>query len=142
MKYLLFFCLVFFSARADADDGVPSDFSPKVGNALLCLDKIDPYFFEGYLESFFGPPYKTEADKKWYRVDKKLWGEEQLTDIVVGDRPPFLAAIIEDTPEATAEAIFKRTGIRYAFEGSHGTSPNFGEIMPYQAFTEVFCLQN
>ncbi|HQT27564.1 MAG TPA: hypothetical protein PLK99_13385 [Burkholderiales bacterium] len=142
MKYLLFFCLVLFSGSSAADDGVPSDFSTSVGNALLCLDKIDPGYFDSYLQSFFGPPYKTVGDKKWYRVDKKLWGKEQLTDVIVGSNPPLLAAIIDDEPEATAEAIFKSTGIKYTFEGSHGTSPEFGGIVAYQGSTEVFCLQN
>lgn len=142
MKYVLVLWLVLFAPSSGAADGVPSDFSPTVGDALLCLDKIDPVYFNGYLQASFGPPYKTVGDRKWYRVDEKLWGKEQVTDVIVGDTPPFLGAIIQDSSQGTAAAILATIGIRYAFDNGDGVSPEYGEITLYNGLAEVFCQQN
>ena len=142
MRYLLLAWLVFFIPAARASDGVPSDFSTTIGDAVLCLDKIEPAYFESYLQSFFGPPYKSEGGRKWYRVKELLWKKEKISDVIVGEAPAFLAVIAEDSPEGAANAILESSGIPYAFDNGTGVSAEFGEIARYGNMTEVFCLQN
>lgn len=142
MRYLLLAWLVFFIPAARASDGVPSDFSTTIGDAVLCLDKIEPAYFESYLQSFFGPPYKSEGGRKWYRVKELLWKKEKISDVIVGEAPAFLAVIAEDSPEGAASAILESGGIPYTFDNNIGMSPEFGQIAPYGKMAEVFCLQN
>ena len=142
MRYLLLAWFVLLTPASWASSGVPSDFSTTIGDAVLCLDKIDPAYFESYLQAFFGPPYKSEGDRKWYQVKELLWKKEKISDVIVGEVPAFLAVIAEDSPEGAANAILESSGIPYTFDNNIGISPEFGEIAPYGKVAEVFCLQN
>ena len=142
MRYLLLAWFVLFIPASRASTGVPSDFSTTIGDAVLCLDKIEPAYFESYLQTFFGPPYRTEGDRKWYQVEEKLWGKEKIQGVIVGEAPAFLAVIVEDSPEGAADAILESSGIRYTFNNGNGISPEYGEIALYDGMTEVFCRQN
>lgn len=127
---------------AKAASGVPSDFSTTVGDAVLCFDKVAPGFYEDYLQTFFGPPYKTVGNKKWYQVNEVLWRHEHVSDIVVGESPPFIAAIVQASPESAANAILQSNGVTYTFTDHNGISPEYGQITAYNGMAEVFCLQN
>ncbi|MHB1300960.1 MAG: hypothetical protein ACYCY8_08870 [Burkholderiales bacterium] len=142
MRYLLLAWFVLLTPVSWASSGVPSDFSTTIGHAALCLDKIEPAYFESYLQTFFGPPYKSEGDRKWYQVKELLWKKEKISDVIVGEAPPFLAVIVEDSPEGAANAILDSSGIPYTFDNGTGVSAEFGEIAPYGNVAEVFCFQN
>lgn len=103
----------------------PSTFGSTIGQALLCVDHIDPFYFWSYLYQFFGPPYKTEGGAYWFKVQGTLWGAT-ITDVMVSDgasEQVFLAASFKDSPAKLSVAIAEATGMRYFSEVSAPFSP-------------------
>ena len=101
----------------------PTTFPPVIGNALLCLDHIDPVYLKKYMTDFFQPPYKTEGEAYWFKVNTILFGE-RVTDIFVSvenSRFAFLGVVIEDSQKNAKGKIEGATGTRFTSVLGNGT---------------------
>jgi hypothetical protein len=123
----------------------PSTFGSTIGQALLCVDHIDPFYFWSYLNQFFGPPYKTEGGAYWFKVQGTLWGAT-ITDVMVSDgasEQVFLAASFKDSPAKLSVAIAEVTGMRYFNEVTTPFSPfasNMGSKIVYAGQgAKIYC---
>ena len=98
MNKLAILLLVGAVAMPGQAGAMPTTFGPVVGNALLCVDDIDPAYFRRYLTDFLQPPYKTEGAAYWFKADTTLLGVK-ISDVFVSTektRYAFIGAVLAD----------------------------------------------
>lgn len=123
----------------------PSTFSTEVGNAVLCLNKLDAGYFYNYFSSAFGPPRKHEGNAYWFKSDGNLWGIP-VTEVLVSDASSthvFVAAFADATPAKLDEAILGQAGMKFTLASS---APNAirtatsGAVIAYaKTKAKVYC---
>ena len=125
----------------------PTTFPNVIGNALLCLDQVDPAFFKKYMTDFFQPPYKTEGEAYWFKVNNLLFGEK-ITDVFVSvesSQFAFLGVVIEDDQNTAKTKIENITGTRFIPEQRQATllrSPVGSFLIQYGATgSKLFCVK-
>jgi hypothetical protein len=134
------------SSTATAAGGpLPSTFGSTIGQALLCVDQVDPFYFWSYLNQFFGPPYKAEGGAYWFKVPGTLWGAA-ITDVLVSDgasEQVFLAAVFKDNPTKLSGAIAETTGVRHNSEDFSQFSPLVSglgsKIIYFEQGSKIYC---
>ncbi|HCA26384.1 MAG TPA: hypothetical protein DEP05_01835 [Betaproteobacteria bacterium] len=129
-----------------APAATPTTFETVVGNALLCLDRIDPAYFKTYLTTYFKPPVRTEGDAYWFRPESiGLYGMEVNEIFVSTESSPidFLGVILNEKLAQARQKIFAATGIRY-LPGKNPAvlrSPAGGFLMQYATLkTKLVCV--
>lgn len=125
---------------------MPTTFGPVVGNALLCVDDIDPAYFRRYLTDFLQPPYKTEGAAYWFKADTTLLGVK-ISDVFVSTektRYAFIGAVMKDSLAAARDKIQQFTGVRFQPEGDDATlrSPAGTYLISYgKDRSKIFCVK-
>ncbi len=128
---------------------LPSTFNSTIGNALLCLDAIDPAFFYDYMLRNFGPPYQHQGSAWWFRTPKaKLWNVP-VTAIMVSDNNASLFFIAAQTGVSTvqlAQAIRNSAGPVFQ-PGGGGPTPLLvspaGSIIAWQQDqSKIYCAKD
>lgn len=128
---------------------VPTTFNTTIGNALLCLDTLDPAYFYQYLQTWFGPPYQHAGGGWWFRIpDAKLWAVK-ITSIMVSDNTAslsFIAAETDVSPDRLAQAIRADAGLIYQ-PGNAGSWPllvsNTGSTIAWsQNKSKIYCAKD
>jgi hypothetical protein len=126
--------------------GPKPDFSPTIGPAILCRNKLDMKFFYDYLSASFGPPYKREQGAYWFKSKAQLFGKE-VKETFVSDQSGdwiFVGAIFNTKPDDLATAvrtligpIYVKSDAGYKFSPyqSQGTS----EIMWQNKDAKLLC---
>ena len=133
-------------ALAYPASAAPTTFPQVIGNALLCLDHIDPAFLKKYMTDFFQPPYKTEGEAYWFKVNNVLFGEK-ITDVFVSvesSQFAFLGVVIEDSQNTAKTKIEANTGTRFIPEQPNTTlrSPIGSFLIQYGATSsKLYCVK-
>ena len=95
---------------------LPSTFNSTIGDALLCLDALDPGYFYTYLSQEFGQPYQHQGGAWWFRTPKTQLWNVPITSILVSDSNSslfFIAAITDLSTDKLARAIADNAGILF-----------------------------
>jgi hypothetical protein len=104
-----------FAAGALPAQGAPSTFGSIIGSAILCRSHLDNAYFNDYLTTAFGVPYKHEGGAWWFKADATLWGMS-VTDVIVSDDTSaltFLGAVADATPDSVAESVRTAVGVHH-----------------------------
>lgn len=145
-KLLHFFFLASALSLAPAPaSGIPTDFRPVIGGALLCRDHIDAARFTDYLTRHFSKPQKTEGDAYWFRVGAPLFGvqaEEVFVNVPTAGYV-FLGAVLGEDVQNARTKIESATGIRFQeLPGGAGyRAASGGRLIPYGGKSKLFCVQ-
>ena len=93
----------------------PNTFPQVIGNALLCLDQIDPAYFKKYMTDSFQPAYKVDGEAYWFKVETTLFGNrvKEVFVSVENSKFAFLGIVMEDKQETVKERIETVTGSRF-----------------------------
>ncbi len=129
---------------------MPSTFNTTIGDALLCLDALDPAYFYQYLQTWFGAPYQHSGGGWWFRTpsNAKLWNV-RITSIIVSDNTAnlrFIAAETDVSTDKLAQAIHDAAGLVYQ-PGNPGKWPllvsNTGSTIAWeQDKSKIYCAKN
>ena len=126
-----------------------STLNDTIGNALLCLDALDPGYFYRYLSAEYGAPYQHQGGAWWFKTPKTHLWQVQINAILVGDEQGgllFLAAETDVAPDKLAQAITTWTGVRFN-QDDHGAHPvlvsDAGSKIAYsQMKSKIYCAQS
>ena len=93
----------------------PTTFPQVIGNALLCIDQIDPAYFKKYMTDYFQPAYKVEGEAYWFKAETTLFGSriKEVFVSVESSKFAFLGIVMEDKQETAKEHIESLTGTRF-----------------------------
>ena len=136
-------------AAAPTAPPLPTTFNTTIGNALLCLDALDPAYFYQYLQTWFGAPYQHSGGGWWFRTpNAKLWNVK-ITSIMVSDNSAnlrFIAAETEVSTDKLAQAIHDDAGLVYR-PGNPGKWPllvsNTGSTIAWeQDKSKIYCAKD
>ena len=126
-----------------------STLNDTIGNALLCLDALDPGYFYRYLRAEYGAPYQHQGGAWWFKTPQTYLWQVQINAILVGDEQGgllFLAAETDVTPDKLAQAVTNWTGVRFD-QGETGAHPvlvsDAGSKIAYsQTKSKIYCAQS
>lgn len=125
----------------------PTTFPQVIGNALLCLDQIDPAYFRQYMTDFFQPAYKIEGEAYWFKAETTLFGSRVKEVFVSAENSKFafLGVVMEDRQESAKNQIEAITGARFFAEQNPGmlrTPPGSFLIQYGSSNSKLFCVKH
>lgn len=125
---------------------VPTTFAPVIGNALLCLDAIDPSYFKSYLTEALKRPYKTQGQAYWFKADTPLLGVKLSELFVSTEESPyaFIGAVVEDDLKTARDKIQRSAGVEFrpAADGRLRTAAGTYLISYGKGRSKIFCVKH